>query len=248
MKKIDITDPSAWQGLDWDETPKPEILKKTDDSVRRAAQSRLNWENPEYLRKQEAWRKEFMSSPDYQEHLKRRGWAQAQAVTEEFRSRMSEISKEKWQDPEFRNKSLESKAKYWAQPESHAERSATMQEVAKRPEVKAAIQAGAKRRSKDLKDLALRKQVGARNRANPAFKKACKDSATPERIEKFKASTLKHKKPVVTPLGVFRCVSDAAQAHDVNNGCLRARIAKNDPENFRYITMEEYIMLTGKEV
>jgi hypothetical protein len=213
----------------------------------RVARSKEQWSDPKYVARVEAARIAFMNDPDYQAYLVRRGQAQSEAVTDEFRNLMANLSIEKWQDPEFRAKSIQSREQYWADPDNHAKASIIMQEVAKRPEVKAALQAGAKRRAKDPKDLALRKEVGARKKGDPAFAKACKDSVTPERIEKFKAATLKDKKPVVTPMGVFRCVTDAAKAHDVNNGCLRARIKKSDPINFRYISIEEYIMLTGKE-
>jgi hypothetical protein len=108
------------------------------------------------------------------------------------------------------------------------------------------MKAGHERRAKDPKDLALRKEVGARKKGDPVFSKACKDSVTPERIGKFEDSTLKYKDPVVTPLGVFRCVSDAALAHEVDNGWIRRRIAKLDPTNFYYITLEQYEQLKNK--
>lgn len=234
-----------WGNIELPGVSDKELLNK---DWNRVARSRANWDNPDYVARVEAARIAFMADPDYQAHLARRAQAQSQAVTDEFRNHMANLSTEKWLNPEFRAKTMQSREQYWADPANREERSVAMQEVAKRPEVKAAQLAGAKRRAKDPKDLALRKEVGARNKANPAFKAAIQASVTPERIEKFKAATLKHKKPVVTPLGVFRCVTDAAKAHDVNNGCLRARISKNDPDNFRYITLEEYIMLTGKDL
>jgi hypothetical protein len=246
MTKININDPTAWQSLDWSETVGPKI--KSDDTVRRSNENRRRWQDPDWRAKQQQRIAELMASPEWAEIVARRAKTASLNADDEFRSLMSELSTTKWQDPEFRAKSLASRAEYWADPANHEERSAVMHEVMQRPEVKAAMQAGAQRRSKDPKDQALRKEVGARNKSNPKFSQACKNSVTPERIEKFKASTLKHKKPVTTPLGVFRCVSDAAQAHGVNNGCLRARIKKNDPNNYRYISIEEYIILTGKEL
>lgn len=46
MKKIDITDPQAWQGLDWSETAGPEI--KSDATVNRSRSAWFKRDNPEF--------------------------------------------------------------------------------------------------------------------------------------------------------------------------------------------------------
>lgn len=240
-----MTKKDEWGNIELPGISDEELLNK---DWNRVARSRDLWNNLEYVARMEARRKELMSMPDWKEKVAHRAEIQKSLVTNQFREHMSALSKEKWQDSKFRDKAMQSRAEYWADPNNHDKRSAVMQEVAKRPEVKAAHKAGAQRRSKDPNDLALRKEVGARNAANPDFARACQESVTPERIDKFKASTLKYKDPVVTPLGVFRCVSDAAQAHEVDNGWIRRRINKVDPTNYRYISIEEYIMLSGTEL
>ena len=50
-KKIDLTDSSAWQSLDWDEKIVHPEMKRTDAQVNRARANRLKANNPEFIEK-----------------------------------------------------------------------------------------------------------------------------------------------------------------------------------------------------
>lgn len=60
-------------------------------------------------------------------------------------------------------------------------------------------------------------------------------------------------KPIITPVGVFAAAADAAREYNkirnFNNGkTWIANQLKKNPTEFYYISKEEYIMLTGKEI
>jgi hypothetical protein len=54
-------------------------------------------------------------------------------------------------------------------------------------------------------------------------------------------------KSVITPSGIFKTVYDAATFHKVTTNTIRNRINIRKNE-YRYISKEEYILLTGKEI
>jgi hypothetical protein len=59
-------------------------------------------------------------------------------------------------------------------------------------------------------------------------------------------------RPIVTPLGIFPSRKDAAEAYLASGkaNALRwiEKWLKTDPNDFYYISKEEYIMLTGKDI
>ena len=59
-------------------------------------------------------------------------------------------------------------------------------------------------------------------------------------------------RPIVTPLGIFPSRKDAAEAYLASGkaNALRwiEKWLKTDPKDFYYISKEEYIMLTGKDI
>jgi len=69
----------------------------------------------------------------------------------------------------------------------------------------------------------------------------------------LKNKALAKMKPCVTPLGIFRSCKDAGEEYNktrnVTNGknAVYNRLKKNT-EGYKYITIEEYIMLTGKDL
>jgi len=93
-------------------------------------------------------------------------------------------------------------------------------------------------------------EVWQMNKAE-ANRKLAKD---PTWLENNKKSVRKHcAKPIVTPVGVFAAIVDAGQEYNkirnFNNG--RKWIInqlKVNPKEFYYISKEEYIMLTGREI
>ena len=71
-------------------------------------------------------------------------------------------------------------------------------------------------------------------------------------LEKNRASNKKKQTPCITPLGIFSGVNEAGKYYDEtkNRKCgatVVCRNLKRNAEGYRYITQEEYIMLTGKD-
>tara|TARA_R110000868_G_scaffold15887_1_gene72004 strand:- start:465 stop:950 length:486 start_codon:yes stop_codon:yes gene_type:complete len=71
-------------------------------------------------------------------------------------------------------------------------------------------------------------------------------------LEKNRASNKKKQTPCITPLGIFSGVNEAGKYYNEtkNRKCgatVVCRNLKRNAEGYRYITQEEYIMLTGKD-
>jgi hypothetical protein len=72
-------------------------------------------------------------------------------------------------------------------------------------------------------------------------------------IAKQNQKKIKNNKPIIVPWGIYSSRKDACNAAIKMNieGNLIYKIAKGlkqNPEKYRYITQEEYIMMTGKEI
>jgi hypothetical protein len=68
-----------------------------------------------------------------------------------------------------------------------------------------------------------------------------------------KALRQQRAKPCITPLGIFATVTEAGDAYNLARGVTNGNNAvcnklKKGTEGYRYISVEEYIMLTGKEI
>jgi hypothetical protein len=79
-----------------------------------------------------------------------------------------------------------------------------------------------------------------------------KRSETDWKINQPKALREKLAKPILTPYGVFASITDAVN-FELANGLSNANKKvyawlKNTTSGYRYISKEEYIMLTGKEI
>ena len=90
-KKIDLTDSSMWQLLDWDEKEVHPDMKRTDAQVNKARGNKLKAQNPKFIETMHM----VQSSTEYKEAV-------------------GKASKEHWQDPNYRQKNSESKKRSWA--------------------------------------------------------------------------------------------------------------------------------------
>lgn len=84
---------------------------------------------------------------------------------------------------------------------------------------------------------------------DPAYKNALakgieKRNSNTDFIKKV---TSRPKKPLVTPDGIFPCRNDAAKFYKFDPAYINTKM-KKFPEQYYYISQEEYILLTGKEV
>lgn len=75
---------------------------------------------------------------------------------------------------------------------------------------------------------------------------------TRKKMSKKKIGNNNRAKPIVTPIGIFVSKTFASEVY-LANGKMNAmkwieKWIKEDPLNFYYITKEEYIMLTGKDI
>jgi len=76
---------------------------------------------------------------------------------------------------------------------------------------------------------------------------------TAEHIAKVAEKSKERALPCITPLGVFRSGVEAGLAYNQERGVTNGRNAvcnklKKGVSGYRYISVEEYIMLTGKEL
>lgn len=76
---------------------------------------------------------------------------------------------------------------------------------------------------------------------------------TVEHLAKVAAKTQERAKPVITPWGVFRSGKLAGIVYNEMNGVRNGKNhvshhAKKGTPGYKFITLEEYIMLTGKDV
>jgi uncharacterized protein YaaQ len=76
---------------------------------------------------------------------------------------------------------------------------------------------------------------------------------TAEHKAKVAAKSKERGIPCITPLGIFRTGADAGRAYNESRGSTNGKNAVNKAlktkrEGYKYITIEEYIMLTGKEL
>lgn len=76
---------------------------------------------------------------------------------------------------------------------------------------------------------------------------------TAEHHAKITAKNKERSKPCITPLGIFASGKEAGEAYNKSRNVTNGKNAilkalKSNKEGYRYITVEEYIMLTGKEL
>lgn len=76
---------------------------------------------------------------------------------------------------------------------------------------------------------------------------------TAEHIARVAKKTKERGIPCITPLGIFRTGAEAGEAHNKSRGVSNGRNAvcsalKAGKEGYHYISVEEYIMLTGKDL
>jgi len=106
----------------------------------------------------------------------------------------------------------------------------------------------------EQRDNTYQAECNARPEVRERISKSMKGKEkTAEHKEKVAAKTRERAKPVITPWGIFRSGKLAGDAYNelnnVSNG--RNRVShhtKRGTEGYRFITLEEYIMLTGKDV
>lgn len=78
-------------------------------------------------------------------------------------------------------------------------------------------------------------------------------ATNPEWNKNVRAAIKDKKKPCITPLGVFSGVNEAGDYYDDQRGtkCGRTVVCRNlkkESAGYRYISVEEYTMLTGKDI
>lgn len=106
----------------------------------------------------------------------------------------------------------------------------------------------------EQRDNTYQAECNARPEVRERISKSMKGKEkTAEHKEKVAAKTRERAKPVITPWGLFRSGKLAGDAYNelnnVSNGQNRvSHHIKRGTEGYRFITIEEYIMLTGKDV
>lgn len=160
----------------------------------------------------------------------------------ESRKKQGEKMREKYTDPAYKEKYIESRKHLYIDPEFIKKRNEANRRSAKDPVAYQNRVEANRKRAQEQDWIEKNKEAGKRLSQN---KEWCK--AAGERNKK------RCMKPIVTPEGIFAGLSLAAKRYnEIKNQCstqnwLMNQI-KKDPTNFYYITKEEYIMLTGKEI
>jgi hypothetical protein len=148
-----------------------------------------------------------------------------------------------------------------ANPDYHFKRNSSLKEVYKDPVWQENIQKGADKRHSDPnweKSWRDSYTPESNQRRSESMKIACKDpnlkairSSNSKEMWKNPERRQKTQKCVKTSLGVFISCVEAAIAHGITRGAfsnlMRRNIDRNNFE-FGYISIEEYIMLTGKDI
>ena len=98
-----------------------------------------------------------------------------------------------------------------------------------------------KRWSNDPKWIKEQQERHERRNANPIWQ------------ENVKKAAKEKSKPCITPLGVFQSVHAAGNYYDQQRGTqcgktVTCRNLKKGTQGYQYITVEEYIMITGKDI
>lgn len=160
----------------------------------------------------------------------------------ESRKVQGQKMKEKYADPAYKEKYIESRKHLYTDPEFKRKQTEGNRKSAQDPVARKNRTEANRKRAKEQEWIEKNKEAGKRLSQN---KEWCK--AAGERNKK------RCMKPIVTPEGVFPGLRIAAERYnEIKNQSSThnwlSNQTKNDPTNFYYITQEEYIMLTGKEI
>ena len=130
----------------------------------------------------------------------------------------------------------ETRTQYWQDPNFKEKISAIRKEVGNRLEVK-------KQKSERIKSL----------HKDPEFRKkyeqgiANKVWGSNAQIEGAKRAGQKRRKAIKTPMGIFITIASVAKAYDMSVAGIQHRM-KKFPNEYYYLTPEEYTKITGKEL
>lgn len=168
-------------------------------------------------------------------NLQWRAWYLKNHNRSDIKEKMSQRAKEREQDPEFQKTKAQALAPSYIDPIRNAKISEKRKDYFKNnPDAKAAIGASTRlahaNRSKEEKKAIIDKRTN-----NGTWK------------ENVKKGGRKKAKPMMCDGMPFPGVTDAAKHFDVDPGTIGYRRTKF-PDRYYYISQEEYIMLTGKDI
>lgn len=193
------------------------------------------------------------------EHLRKAN--EKQFADPEVRKHHSEISKQRRQDPEIaakykaaeqdpeRNRKIsESKTELYKDPDFKEFVRDAIKQAMERPEVKENIENGIKLREEngwDEKNAIAQRRPETRKKRSESLRNQTQE----QKVRRAKAV----QKPVMTPEGPFESLKAAGihynKIRNFNNGekYVWSRL-KSKEDGYDYISKEEYIMLTGKDI
>lgn len=130
----------------------------------------------------------------------------------------------------------ERRTQYWQDPDFKEKMSVIRKEVSNREDVK---KDNSERTTALHKDPEFRKKY-EQGMANKVWGSAAE-------IEGVKKSAQKRRKAIKTPMGIFITIASVAKAYDMSVAGIQHRMKKCSDEYY-YLTSEEYILLTGKDL
>jgi len=168
------------------------------------------------------------------EKLFKKNWNRSQAqkdyynnLNEEEKIKWRDKLKKLWQNPEY----VERMRAFYSSPEQIEKHTKQVREVALRKDWREKVE-----------------KLNRDKRKNP-FHIEKHQSAVDKRTQdpEWRRKQAERAKPMITPDGIFASRKEAAEFYQVKTPAMNFKIKKY-PDQYYYITQEEYIMLTGKDI
>jgi len=220
------TNTEEWGNIELPGLSDEELFKKNWNYVA-AGQDRAN--NPKWREnnlKANQNRKERLG-PEYSKRVSDAQRLRYDNMSEEERREMSIRSKTVWEDPEF----VEKMKAFYSSPEQIEKHTKQVREVAKRSDWKEKVKILNKEKRKNSEHIKRHQEAIDKRTQDPEWRK----------------KQAQRSKPLVTPNGIFPSRKDAAAFYQVQTPVMNDRM-KRYPNEYYYISHEEYIMLTGKDI
>jgi hypothetical protein len=148
-------------------------------------------------------------------------------LSEEERIEISIRAKKNWQNEEYVNRMRA----FYSTPEYKEYITKRNKEIANRPEIKQKISKLNKDKRLDPAHIKKHQEAVNKRTQNPEWRK----------------KQTERSKPMVTPDGIFKSRKDAAEFYQVKTPVMNSRMNRY-PDQYYYISQEEYFMLTGKDI
>lgn len=165
--------------------------------------------------------------PEYSQRVSNAQRLRYANMTEKERFEMSEKGKAIWENPEYR----ERMNLFYSSDEQVKKHTERVREVSKRDDWRKKVAVLNKEKREDPNHIKRHQEAVDKRTQDPEWRR----------------KQAERSKPMVTPDGIFNSRKMAAEFYKVKTPVMNSRM-KRYPDQYYYISQEEYIMLTGKEI